>query len=72
MLSFQTLNDAQFKLSTQLIVPNYPVILSPRRSTIVSLETTPYLQLLHGTPMGLLWFNFILGSNFILFCFWVL
>ena len=37
--SFKTLYGGQFTLSTRLIIFNYPVILSHRRSTTVSLET---------------------------------
>ena len=38
--NFKTLeNGGQFTLSTRLIIFNYPVILSHRRSTTVSLET---------------------------------
>ena len=40
-VSFETLNGGQLTLSTQLIIPNYPVILSHRRNTTVSLETYP-------------------------------
>ena len=40
-VSFETLNDGQFTLSTQLIIPNYLAILSHRCSTTVSLETYP-------------------------------
>ena len=39
IVSFQILYCGQFPLSTQLILPNYPVILSHRRSTTFSLET---------------------------------
>ena len=39
--SFETLYGGQFTLSTQLIIINYPVILSHRRGTTVSLETYP-------------------------------
>ena len=38
-VNFETLYSGQFTLSTQLIILNYPVILSYRRSTTVSLET---------------------------------
>ena len=38
-VNFETLYSGQFTLSTQLIIQNYPVILSYRRSTTVSLET---------------------------------
>ena len=37
--SFKTIYGGQFTLSTRLIIFNYPVILSHRRSTTVSLET---------------------------------
>ena len=40
-VSFVTFYGGQFMLSTQLIILNYPVILSHRRSTTVSLETYP-------------------------------
>ena len=43
--ALQPLRGCQFKLSTQLIKPNYPVILPHRRSTTVSLETYPLHQL---------------------------
>ena len=43
-VSFLTLYGGQFTLSTQLIVQNYPVILSHRRSPTVSLETYPFIQ----------------------------
>ena len=38
-VNFETLYDGQFTLSTQWIILNYPVILSHRRRTTVSLET---------------------------------
>ena len=38
-VNFETLYSGQFTLPTQLIILNYPVILSYRRSTTVSLET---------------------------------
>ena len=38
-VSFETLYGGQFMLSTQLIIPNYPVILSHWCSTTVSIET---------------------------------
>ena len=38
-----TLYDGQFTLSTQLIVLNYPIILSHRRGITVSLEAYPLL-----------------------------
>ena len=41
IVSLKTLHDGQFTFSTQLITLNYPVILSHRRSTTVSLETYP-------------------------------
>ena len=40
-VSFETLYIGQFTLSTQLMIPNYPVILSHRYSTIVSSESYP-------------------------------
>ena len=40
-VSFETLHGSQFMLSTQMIIPNYFVILSHRRSSIVSSETDP-------------------------------
>ena len=40
-VSFETLYGGQFTLLTQLIILNYPVILSHRRITTVSLETYP-------------------------------
>ena len=40
-VNFETLNGGQFRLSTQLILLNYPVILSHRCNTTVSLETYP-------------------------------
>ena len=43
---FETLYGGQFTLSTQLIILNYPVILSHRRSITVLFETYP-LYLLH-------------------------
>ena len=43
-VSFLTLYGGQFTLSTQLIIQNYRVILSHRRSTTVSLETYPFIQ----------------------------
>ena len=39
--AFKLFTVANFTLSTQLITRNYPVILSHRRSTTVSLETYP-------------------------------
>ena len=42
--SFQTLNGCQFTLLTQLIIPNYLVILPYRLSTTVSLETYPLIH----------------------------
>ena len=48
-ISFVTLYSGQFTLSTQLIKPNYPVVLSHWHSTTVSSETYP----LHPTsPLG--------------------
>ena len=41
--SIATLYNGQFTLSTQLIVLNYPVILSHRRGITVSLEAYPLL-----------------------------
>ena len=40
-VSFETLHGGQFMLSTQMIIPNYFVILSHRRGSIVSSETDP-------------------------------
>ena len=40
-VSFDSWNSGQFTLSTQLMIPNYPVILFHRRSTTVPLETYP-------------------------------
>ena len=40
-ISFETLYSGQFMLSTQLIILNYPVILSHWCNTTVSLETFP-------------------------------
>ena len=40
-VSFGTLYGGQFTFSTQLIILNYPDILSHRRSTTISLETYP-------------------------------
>ena len=45
-VNFETLYSGQFTLSTQLIILNYPVILSYRRSTTVSLETYSFMRLL--------------------------
>ena len=42
-VSFETLYSGQFMLSTQLIIPNYPVILSHWCSTTVSVETYPFI-----------------------------
>ena len=39
--ALETLYGGQFTLLTQLAIPNYPAILSHRRSTTVSLETYP-------------------------------
>ena len=39
--SFETFYGGQFTLSTQFIVQDYPVILSHRRNTTVTLETYP-------------------------------
>ena len=44
-VSFGTLYGGQFTFSTQLIILNYPDILSHRRSTTISLETYPPLFL---------------------------
>ena len=45
-ISFKTLYGGQFVLSTELIILNYPVILSHRHSARVSLETDiPQLNL---------------------------
>ena len=41
---FVTLNGGLFTLSTQLIILNYPVRLSHRRSTTVSLQIYPLIQ----------------------------
>ena len=40
-VSFETLNGSQFTLSTQLVLPNYPVILPHRLNTTIFLETDP-------------------------------
>ena len=40
-VSFETLYIGQFTLSTQLMIPNYPVILSHRDSTTVSSKSYP-------------------------------
>ena len=40
-VSFENLCGDRFTLSTQLVILNYPVILSHRRSTTVSLENDP-------------------------------
>ena len=40
-ISFETLYGGQFKLTLQLIMPNYLTILSNRLSSTVSLETYP-------------------------------
>ena len=40
-VSFETLNGSQFTLSTQLVLPNYPVILPHRLNTTIFLETNP-------------------------------
>ena len=40
-VSFENIYIGQFMLSTQLIRLNYPVILSHRRNTTVSLESYP-------------------------------
>ena len=50
----ETLYDGQFMLSTQLMVFYYPVILSHRRSTTVSLETYPLSSFLRSTPVVVL------------------
>ena len=44
-VSFETLKGGQFRLSTQLVTPNYPDIFYHRRSTTVSLETYPFYSL---------------------------
>ena len=44
-VSFETLYGGQFTLSTQLIILNYPVIISHWRSITVSLETYPIIHL---------------------------
>ena len=41
MECFVTLYGGQFTLSTQLVILNYPVTLSHRRSNTISLETDP-------------------------------
>ena len=41
--SFETLYGGQFMSSTQLTKSNYLVILSHQRSTVVSLETYPFM-----------------------------
>ena len=41
--SFETLYSGQFMSSTQLTKSNYLVILSHQRSTVVSLETYPFM-----------------------------
>ena len=41
--TIETLYDSQFTLSTQLIISNYPVILSHWCSTTLSLETYPFI-----------------------------
>ena len=40
-VSFETLYIGQFTLSTQLMIPNYPVIISHRDSTAVSSKSYP-------------------------------
>ena len=46
-VSFETLYIGQLTLSTQLIILNYPVLLSHQRSSTISLETYPpfYLRI---------------------------
>ena len=44
-VSFETLNGGKFTLSTQLIIPNYLVILSHRRGNTVSLKHCPFAWL---------------------------
>ena len=54
--SFETLYGGQFTLLTQLIIPNYSVILSHLRSTTVSLQTYVLFMchlLVHYWPGGL-------------------
>ena len=43
--TLETLYGGQFTLLTHLTIPNYPAILSHRRSTTVSLETYPFNSL---------------------------
>ena len=42
----ESLYGGQFTLSTPLIKPNFCILLPHRRSTTVSLETTPFIHLL--------------------------
>ena len=49
-VNFETLYGGQFMLSTQLIILNYPVVLSHKHSTTVSLETYP-LYSYHKVPL---------------------
>ena len=46
LFSVSLFNVTQFTLSTPLIKPNFCVQLPHRRSTIVSLQTTPFIHLL--------------------------
>ena len=42
-VSFETLNGSQFTLSTQLVLPNYPVILPHRLNTTIYFRNWPPL-----------------------------
>ena len=52
-VSFENLHGGQFMLSTQMIIPNYFVILSHRRSSIVSIETYPLYSFRISTILSL-------------------
>ena len=53
-LGFETLNGGQFTFSTQSVVLNYPVGISHRRSTAVSLEIYPFYCIFKESPKGFL------------------
>ena len=55
-VNFETLHGGQFMLSTQMIIPNSFVILSHRRSAIVSSETYPLYSFRISIILSLLYY----------------
>ena len=66
-VSFETLHGGQSTSSTQLIIPNYPVILSRRRSTTVSLETYLFYSIRIEMMMFVPWAELVVVFTPIMF-----